>query len=442
MANYDPIDDTCDPDQKMDNALAAGAIAGIIYDDVPEGFWDIGNVYSTYYQVQLLDSTNLPGGFITYEDGAAILSQLSSNKGSTATMDFNFQAVPLNSNRVAFLSSRGPNADFEIKPDLVAVGQDLLTAAETINQNGDYYDPTGLLYPANGTSGATPLVAGTAAILKAARPGLTVLDYRSLIINSAATVGDPINGGLARVMDTGAGLLDANAALNAEVTVVPASLSFGLGPVLSKSITVKNIGVAQDTFALTVNPRDVGFPTPQLDQTSLTLAPGASATVNVSMPSGLQSGEYEGSIQILGSNTPTNTHVMYWLGVPSSTPYFIVDMGYDEIFSFTPGQVNTAAIAFRVTDAAGIYMTNILSQVNIQYNGTYSQTTGRKVNGNQSTSTPYYLTDTTNFEYSPGVVAIDVKPSSAVNVYDEYIITIGSPNTSNLSLYFDIFGGQ
>ncbi len=358
LNGFDPGSDTCDPDTKMDNAMAAGAVAGVVSDWYPEDLYDIFNVWGNFYgqQMGFFYYTNLPSAFITYADGVTLRAQLTAQAGSTATFDDNTNMVPLSSNRVAFLSSRGPDPDFEIKPDLVAVGQDLLTATESINSGGDFYDPSGLLYPANGTSGATPLVAGAAAILKSAKPGLTPLQYRSLIINSAAPIADVVYGGLARVMDAGNGLLDVNAALNAEATVVPASVTFGIGDgsqTLTKSITVTNAGTAADTFNLVVTPRDPGF-TPQVSPTSLQLAPGASGTVQITIPGGvLTAGEYEGAVHIQGANTATDTHVSYWFGVPSSTPYLITDFGSDLVSYFNRGQLNTAAIAFRITDASG-----------------------------------------------------------------------------------------
>lgn len=435
---------TCDPDTKMDNALSAGAVAGIIYDSFPETFYDIGNVYTGLFGINLLAVTNLPGGFVTWEDGQTLKSLLAQGP-ATANLDFNTNSVPLNWNRVSFLSSRGPNADFEIKPDLVAVGQDLLAATEMVNPNGDFFDQSGvgLIYPANGTSGSAPLVAGAAAIVKAAHPGLTPVQYRSLIINSAAPISDVVNGGLARVMDAGAGLLDVNAALNAEAAVVPASITFGTGDgsqTLTKTFTVTNVGTAGDTFNLTVAPRDRGF-TPQISPSSLTLAPSASGTVTVTVPGGvLTSGEYEGAIHIQGNNTPTDTHVPYWFGVPSSSPYLIADFGLDAVAPFPRGQLSKAAIAFRVTDASGIPMINILSQVTITYDGTFTQSNSTKVTGNAKVSAPYVLTDTTNPAYSPGVIAADVTPSSGRGLYDQFTVTIGDPKNPTLSLDFFIVG--
>ena len=441
LTGFDPNQDTCDPDTKFDNMLAAGAIAGVISDNFPEDFEDIFGVYGGIFGYQMLSSTNLPGGFITYSDGILLRQQLAAQSGSTSTMDFNTYAIPISSDRVAFLSSRGPNADFEIKPDLVAVGEDLMTATETINPcdptqvSGCFFDASGTYYPANGTSGSTPLVAGAAALLKGARPGLTALQYRSLIINSTAPISDVVNGGLARVFDAGSGKLDVNAALNAEATLSPSSLNFGIGDgstTLTKSFTVTNIGAAADTFTVTVAPRDRGF-MPQIDRSSLSLGPGQSATVNVSIPGGvLGAGEYEGAIHIQGNNTATDTHLVYWFGVPSSTPYLLTDMGSDT--SDSRGQTVPAAVIFRITDASGIYMSNILSQVTVTYNGAYDGNSGLPVKtGNASVGKVY------NYDsYSPGTIAADVKMSTRANLFDDFTVTVGDPNNPLLSLDFFI----
>jgi hypothetical protein len=424
----------------MDNLLAAGAVGGIIYDNFPEDIYDIYGYYGNLLGYQFLSATNLPSAFITYTDGSALISQLAAQAGVTATLDFNTNAVPISSDRVAFLSSRGPNSDFEIKPDMVAVGEDLLTATETVNACDPsvcFYDASGLYYPANGTSGSTPLVSGAAAILKAARPGLSALQYRSLLINSTGRISDVVYGGYARVMDAGAGTLDVNAALNAEATVVPASVNFGIGDgtaTVTKSLTITNSGSAADTFTLTAVPRDPGF-VPQLDQSSLTLGPNASATLNVTIPGGvLTAGEYEGAIHVQGNNTATDTHVMYWFGVPSSKPYLLTDLGSDT--QDARGQLAQAALVFRVTDASGIYMTNILPQVTVTYFGTYNANTGAAVKNGNATVGKIYTLDS----YSPGTIAADITPSSARNLVDGFTVTVGDPQNPTLSLDFYVYG--
>jgi minor extracellular serine protease Vpr len=427
MDGFDPVAQTCEPDTKMANVMAGGAVAGVIYDNRPEDLYDIHLLYLIYQYSNLIFYSEIPGGFITYSDGLALKAQLVGGRG-TATLDYNSSLVPLSSDRVAFLSSRGPNADLEIKPDLVAVGEDLVAATQTINPCNEgpcLYDETGVTYPVNGTSASAPLVAGAAAVLKAARPGLTALQYRSLIINSAAPISDVVRGGLARVMDAGAGLLDVNAALNAEATVVPASLSFHAGDgssTLTQHLTITNAGKTADTFTLSVTPRDPGF-SPQLDQTSLQLAPGASASVNVTIPGGvLGAGEYEGAIHIQGNNTATDTHVMYWFGVLGGAPHILTDMG--SYTSAAGGHFAQAGLVFRVSDTSGMVMTDILSRITVKHTATYDSG-GDPTDGDATFSAPYKFD-----KFGPGVIAVDVTPSSGDLLTDVFTVYVSNPDGS------------
>jgi minor extracellular serine protease Vpr len=414
LDGWDAADDTCNANDKFDNAMNAGAVAAVIYDLYPEdlrNFYD----YSYLFGYDWLGLTNLPGGFITYADGIALKAQLAATGGTaTGTFDLNYRTVTTPSNVAAFLSARGPSVEYEIKPDIMAVGENLLTIAETLNKGADFYDPSGLLYPIDGTSISAPLVSGAAALLKAARPGLTTLQYRSLLVNSAAPMIDSAYGGPARVMDVGAGLLDVNASLNAEAAAVPASLSFGIGDgtaLTGKTMTVTNTGSATDTFAITVAARDSGF-APQVSPASVTLDPGASTTIQVSVPAApLKAGQYEGSIQIQGNNTAVVSHVPYWFGVPSATPYFIVDMGSDA--QDTAGRVAQYAVVFRITDASGIRLADPLANLQVTYTGVDARGNGNITAGSGKVSDPYLLDS-----YSPGTVAVDVTLDTHRNYYN------------------------
>ncbi len=430
-----PSTDDCNPATKLTNVGNAGALAGVIYDNVQEdwrNFFDYSYIFG-YDYFGGTNSVNVPGGFVTLSDGLAIKQQLASQANATATLDFNYSygnVVPLSPDRVAYGSTRGPNVLYEIKPELVAVGEFLLTASETVDSNGNLYDSSGLLFPIDGTSVSAPLVAGAAAVLKSGRPGLSTGQYRSLLINSTAPVHDP-NGGLARVMDAGAGLLDVRAAMNAEATVDQATLSFGVGDgsqTLTKNLTVTNAGSASDTFNISVIGRDPGF-TPQVLPSSLQLGPGASGSVSVTIPGGvLTAGEYEGAIHIQGGNTSVDTHVPYWFGVPSSSPYLLVDMGSDEVDN--RAQLAQGAIVFRLTDTSRIIMTNILSQVQVTFQGIDINGDGNITAGSGKVN-KVYAADS----YSPGTIAVDVTLDSHRNVYNVYNVQVGS-----LSQVFYIYG--
>ena len=121
----------------------------------------------------------------------------------------------------------GPNPDGAIKPDLVAVGANVYTATQKLDPAGDLYDPSG--YGVfDGTSFSTPLVSGAVALVKAARPGLTAAQYRSLVINNAGSI-SYAPGTPATVQQAGAGILDVSAALRSTAAMSPVSISFGIG---------------------------------------------------------------------------------------------------------------------------------------------------------------------------------------------------------------------
>jgi minor extracellular serine protease Vpr len=433
---WDPSTDNCNPATKLTNVGNAGAVAGIIYDNLEEdwrNFFDFSYIYGYSYfsgQDGVTNSTNVPGGFITMDDGTTIHGLLASQANSTATIDFNYtygNVVPLSPDRMSFGSTRGPNVSYEIKPEVVAVGEFLLTASQTLDPNGNLYDASGLLFPIDGTSASAPIVAGAGAILKAARPGLTTDQYRSLLVNNAVPIHSCTLPGQypacpqARVMDAGAGLLNVLNSMNAEATVVPATLSFGVADgsaTQNKTLTVTNAGSAGDTFNLSVVGRDPGF-TPQVSPASLQLGPGQSATVQVTIPGGvLTAGEYEGDVHIQGANTAVDTHVPYWFGIPSSTPYVLVDLGSDIVDS--RGQTATEAIVFRLTDASRIIMNNLnLSQVSITFKGVDTGS-GVITSGSGKVNNVYY-----DNQYSPGTIGVDITLDTRRNVYNIYEVKVG-----------------
>ena len=131
---------------------------------------------------------------------------------------------------VSFFSSRGPSVGSALKPDLAAVGEEIVTGAQNSFSSGESYSANGFI-DTDGTSFSTPLVAGAAAVLKGARPGLTVPQYRSLLINGAAPA-TASQGVAATVSQAGAGILNLAAAVSGTVAAYPTSLSFGTGATL------------------------------------------------------------------------------------------------------------------------------------------------------------------------------------------------------------------
>lgn len=166
---------------------------------------------------------------------------------------------------IASYSSKGPTMyDHIVKPDLVAPGNQIIslyTAGFTLNQ----------LYPANeamnslfqspgnhngspnyfilsGTSMATPMVSGTAALMLQQNPALTPDQVKARLMKTAyknlvpfSTVTDPVTGQIynaqADVFTVGAGYLDIQAALNNTDLAAP-----GAGSALSPTVAQDSSG--------------------------------------------------------------------------------------------------------------------------------------------------------------------------------------------------------
>src|SRR5262249_55382418 len=310
---------------------------------------------------------------VSYADGISIKHQLAAQRSETATLDFTLQPLAVDPDSLADFSAKGPNVDGSVKPDMVAVGMYLYTAAQKFDAKGDLYDASGYSL-VDGTSFSAPIVAGGAALLKEARPGLTVAQYRSLLVNTAAPAylqpGVP-----ARVQQAGAGMLDMRAALRAGGAATPTSLALGVGEANGQSLqklTISNVSTASETFTIFVTGRDAPTgPVPPGSRTaevlatsgkepvvtvsthSLTLDAGASADITVGMTAfGLPAGAYEGYIHVIGTNSGVDERVPYWYGVASSVPAHITVL--QTVDSPTAGTFKQDAVLFRVTDANGM----------------------------------------------------------------------------------------
>jgi len=329
---------SCFFEVKLNNAQSAGAIAALIYtNNQPVAGWDP-------------QTATLPALMITNEDGTAIKELIGVRPGLDVTIRFALAPFPVEANRIASFSSRGPGYGATIGPDMVAVGQDVFTAAQKEDASGEIYDPSGYSV-VDGTSFSSPMVAGGGAALKVARPRLTPPQYKSLLVNTSTAV--VRNGVTAPVQQVGAGLLDLSRALRANATVSPVSLSFGGGgptAEVTRELRLTNIGPSLDTFSFTTNP--IGdSPAPQLSSNSLQLPAGDTGTISVRWSaSGLAPGEYQGFLIVRSTQSDVELRVPYWFGVESDTPRTIT------IFPLTaePRAGGSVTLNVRVNNAAGL----------------------------------------------------------------------------------------
>ncbi len=268
------------------------------------------------------------------------------SSSSDRSFDENANPVPIDPRRISSFSSRGPSLAGIVKPDMVSVGDNFYVAASSLH--GSY-----LYTITQGTSFATPTVAGGAAFLKGARPGLTPAQYRSLLVNSstqlkAADTGKPIH-----VRYQGAGRMNMLAMLDQPVAVEPVSINFGRGSDtvdLSKDIKVWNVSGSTVNYSASIESYD-GRPSPVISAGgTASVAPGQSATLTLALKGSGMSGEYEGAIVIANDQNSVVARIPYLFVVPSTEPASI------SVFKApsTAAAGSTVNIFIRVVDTAGV----------------------------------------------------------------------------------------
>ena len=129
-------------------------------------------------------------------------------------------AAVTNSDVIANFSSAGPTpVSLQLKPDVSAPGVAVMSALPT-GQGG----PWG---PLEGTSMASPHVAGGVALLKQQRPNWTVAQIKSALVQTADPVHDE-QGKEVSVLREGGGLINLPRALNPLLFASPTGISFPL----------------------------------------------------------------------------------------------------------------------------------------------------------------------------------------------------------------------
>ena len=317
---------TCFFSDKINNAQAAGAVGVIIYQQ---------SGTDSIYSGLGVQNTGIPAVMIGNTDGNTLKSFLASHSGVTVTMDPVFAAVDTPANMVAAYSSRGPSIGLfgsgttgaesrpvvlALKPELVAVGDNLYTATQKLDPNGDVYNASGYAM-VSGTSFAVPMVAGAVALVKQKYSALklTPAQLKSAVVNSA---GQNVNdgGATARVNAVGAGQLKVDDAVNVAAVMEPSTLTFGVitTTTVSSSLNLKitNVSGAPATFNFAVNQRDPDSKASvKVSPSSLTLQPGGSNSISVSLSGSRPNpGSYEGFIEVTGVGPTLRVPYLYLVG--------------------------------------------------------------------------------------------------------------------------------
>ncbi|HEX7308636.1 S8 family peptidase [Lentzea sp.] len=179
--------------------------------------------------------------------------------------------------RVAEFSSRGPTLAGTLKPDLTAPGVGIVAARHSDGRIGP---PVADGYTSlDGTSMATPHVAGAAALLRQQHPELTGAQLKARLAGSTTP-----NAALTP-FEQGSGRVDVAKVIKQNLTAAPTNISFGAHrwphtgePALSKQITYSNAGSDPVTLDLTSDTNSNVF---SVSPAKLTVPAHGSATATV-----------------------------------------------------------------------------------------------------------------------------------------------------------------
>ena len=285
---------TCFFRDKVEHADAGGASGVLVTNHEGDDLLTMG----------LLERTDIPAFLVGRSAGEAI-RELLADPTALLTLD----PVPVDTESdwafVAPQSSRGPNLALQPKPDLVAPGQSVYTAAPRYNDEGVLFASSGFR-EVSGTSFAAPVVSGAAALVWQAFPALTARQVASALINTASPVLQE-NGERERLSAAGAGVLDLSRALRPNATAVPPSIAFGsvrdVSFPVSRQVVISNRWRGPQSFVLRVEPRqpsaDARVTVNGRTAYVVTLAAGQTEGIEVRLEGARpQPGAYEGLLRL------------------------------------------------------------------------------------------------------------------------------------------------
>jgi minor extracellular serine protease Vpr len=225
---------TCSFSVKVANAKAAGAVAAVIVNNVA------GDPSAMARTAGYAD--DLPAVMVSKTDGTGLRAV------SAATVAAGYaEFITHNADILAGFSSLGPTrVDLAVKPDLTSVGVNVLSSISCYTRPDITCGGEGSWAFYQGTSMATPHIAGSAAVLLGLHPDWTPFQVKSALVNTADLGVTDARTGTAVVGPTGqgGGREDLSSAADAATFFAPVSASFG------KVSASKNVG-AEYTLTLT-----------------------------------------------------------------------------------------------------------------------------------------------------------------------------------------------
>ena len=274
---------TCSFSQKVYDAEQAGAVAVIVVNNVG------GDPIAMATTAGI--TTTIPAVMAGLDDKATLVAL----DGQDVTLGAALTYVrTANDNLLAGFSSWGPTrVDYRIKPDVVAPGVNVLSSIPLKFCEGKgWVDEYGCWAFFQGTSMATPHLAGMAAVVRSAHPTWDAWQVRSAIVNTAKQDGVKKTSGSGvetDVQKVGSGLADLDAAVNADVALSRVSVSFGRvaagRATQTQKVSITNLSDSSLTLPVSVED-STGGGTFSVSTDSVTIAARHSTSITVSFERG------------------------------------------------------------------------------------------------------------------------------------------------------------
>ncbi|KAJ2784362.1 hypothetical protein H4R18_001166 [Coemansia javaensis] len=227
---------TCTFDEKAQLAEAAGAIGLVVINNSTDVF-----------PLLLGGDAKIPAVTVGSGDGEIFLKSLAAGKSTLVTDSGTFTTYtdPLGGLMSSF-SSYGPDPELRMVPVIAAPGGNIWSTYLT--KDGSYKS-------LSGTSMATPYISGVVALLKQSQPKLSVNRIRNMLLSTAAPVSDPVTGLVANPFSSGAGLVNAFRAVQAQALIAPPLLSINSTALANSTdfADVPKAGVRLSVHTLTFN---------------------------------------------------------------------------------------------------------------------------------------------------------------------------------------------
>ncbi|WP_028784109.1 S8 family serine peptidase [Thalassobacillus devorans] len=282
--------------EKAELAEKSGAIALIVYNN------EAGEFQGTIDD----GSIGIPVVAVSKEEGEWLKQK--SKSGSSEWLETEYIDIV---DSLAPFSSRGPvTANWTIKPDILAPGVSINSTVP-----GGYQE-------LQGTSMASPHIAGVAALIKEAHPEWTPQEIKTAILSTATPLKDK-DGTLYSPTEQGMGKVNVEAAVKPALQINPSQLNFGRfnNSFPKKKIMVKiknNEKSSQKVhFSLPKKKQGMRWELPK----AFTLAPNQSKKVEIGLhvtPAFLEKGLHQGWIRM---DTPDQTFNLPYLFMMETSDY-------------------------------------------------------------------------------------------------------------------------